>query len=192
MKHLFFLLLVTTSITLCACSIRPGYTHYQILPLKTAAAIDGSGGLYIAMPADFQKGNSVEKDSGAKTQKALQKAIASARGNRVLAAASQGQQATLAAAQTAGCALLIDMRIVDWSDPPASFQISPDRGEVVLSIYETETGSLLRSDSISCKGSATTINLIGAYSPADCLEAAFEEWSSKFFKITADPSVNGL
>ena len=52
----------------------------------------------------------------------------------------------------------------------------PDRGEVRLSIYETEHGELLRVDAVECSGTATTVNLIGSKDPGDCLKPSLQKW----------------
>ena len=181
MNRFFFPLLLTVTLALCACSIRSGHTNYQLVPLKKAEPLSVGKGIYVAMPEDFQKDGSIEKGSGAQAQKALQTAMAAVPGNKTFAGALQENSHAMETAQTAGHSLLVAMRIMDWSDPPASFQYASDRGEVMLLVYDAETGALLRSDSVTCNGSATTVNLIGAYSPADCLEPAFAKWSGQAF-----------
>lgn len=181
MKRLHLALVIIMSVTLCACSMRVGHTSYQVTPLKDAKLLDGGKNLYIAMPADFQQNGSAQKDSGLKTQQALLKAMETLPGAKVPADAPQDAPSAMTASRQTECALLVEVRIVDWSDPPASFQLHSDRGEVVLSVHDVETGALLRSDSLTCNGSPTTINMVGAYSPADCLKPAFAEWGAKAF-----------
>ncbi|MDR3044101.1 MAG: DUF4823 domain-containing protein [Desulfovibrio sp.] len=181
MKRLCLAMLIMMSMILCACSMRVGHTSYQVIPLKDAQQLDGGKSLYVAMPADFQQDGSTQKDSGLKTQQALLKAMEALPGKKVPADTPQDVPAALATSSQSECALLVEVRIVDWSDPPASFQLHSDRGEVMLSVYEVGTGTLLRSDSLTCNGSPTTINMVGAYNPAYCLKPAFAEWSAKAF-----------
>ena len=153
---------------LCACQmdLRTGGTKADVTPLKSG-------------PADFTKGQDTEKGSGEDTQQALRKELEGASVQAVYAPAPQGMQQALAASRNAQCAYLIDLSILDWDDPPASFQLRPDKGEISLSVYDASSGELLRNDEVSCSGYATVVNSVGFYSPKDCLKQAFRKWTAE-------------
>lgn len=60
---------------LCACQmdLRTGGTKADVTPLKSGPAVDRGKKLFVAMPADFTKGQDTEKGSGEDTQQALRK-----------------------------------------------------------------------------------------------------------------------
>ncbi|MDR2694796.1 MAG: DUF4823 domain-containing protein [Deltaproteobacteria bacterium] len=134
--------------------------------------------MYIAMPHNSGKGAETA-EAATQTQQALQEVLSRTAGEKIYAPMAQGLSEGIVSAKAAACMYFLWIEILDWYDPPAFFQIFPDRGEVVLSVYDAQTGDLLQSDKISCKGFATTVNLIGAYSPKDCLKAAFGAWLTK-------------
>ncbi len=166
---------------LCACQmdLRTGGTKADVTPLKSGPAVDRGKKLFVAMPADFTKGQDTEKSSGEDTQQALRKELEGASVQAVYAPAPQGMQQALAASRNAQCAYLIDLSILDWDDPPASFQLRPDKGEISLSVYDASSGELLRNDEVSCSGYATVVNSVGFYSPKDCLKQAFRKWTAE-------------
>lgn len=102
--------------------LRTGGTKADVTPLKSGPAVDRGKKLFVAMPADFTKGQDTEKGSGEETQQALRKELEGASVQAVYAPAPQGMQQALAASRNAQCAYLIDLSILDWDDPPASFQ----------------------------------------------------------------------
>ena len=135
--------------------------------------------LYIAMPHDATKEPGAEKDCIPQTGQALQEALGRAPGGKLYVPQRESLSEGLSSAKTAGCDYLLWTEILDWHDPPASFQIASDRGEITLSLYDALTGVLVQPDNLSCNGSATTVNLIGSYSPKDCLKPALDAWIAK-------------
>ena len=166
-------LCLALSILCCVgCSIQGGSNSGRVTALEGRKAVPVGSGIYVAMPTDFQS----ETGSGKRIQTVLMKVLEEVPGKRAAAPAPFPLEHDLRAARDAGCSLLLTTRIVDWQDPPAALQIKPDRGEVRLSIYETEHGELLRVDAVECSGTATTVNLIGSKDPGDCLKPSLQKW----------------
>lgn len=165
---------------LAGCSYRGGHTNYTVTPLKGNTALQAAAKAYFSMPEDYVNGQERTERSGAETRQALQKGLAKQSGERIFAPTPQPRDQALAAARAAGCAYLVSPEILAWEDPPAILDRS-DRGEVMLRVYDVASGELLRMDNVSCSGSATRINQIGAYSPGDCLEPAFTQWGLRVF-----------
>lgn len=166
---------------LSACTFQSGHTQYKVTPLKKAPALNNAVALYLMMPRDFRKGDKVEKGTGLIVQQTLQEALSACQGARILAAFPQDRQQAGEAAAHNGCAYLLELEILDWYDPPAMLAEAPDRGEVNISLYNTESFQMLRSDNLTCNGSAMLIDYIGSYSPKDCLKAAFTAWEKEVF-----------
>ncbi len=76
---------------LCACQmdLRTGGTKADVTPLKSGPAVDRGKKLFVAMPADFTKGQDTEKGSGEDTQQALRKELEGASVQAVYAPAPQ-------------------------------------------------------------------------------------------------------
>ena len=162
---------------LCACSYQSGTSASRYTPMKRAGAIiKPTEGIYVGMPADYTSGSSTVSDSGKRIQDITLAILQEPQGLRVPAITPQTEQQTVADAAAANCAYAIFIRIVDWQDPPAFFQYKPDRGEILLSVYDTKSGELLRSDMIEGTGTASTINGIGFKDPADCLKPEIRRW----------------
>ncbi len=166
------LCLALSAVCCAACSIQGGSNSGRVTALEGRKAVPVSSGVYVSMPTDFQR----ETGSGKRLQTVLMKVLGEIPGKRAAAAAPFPLEHDLQAARDAGCSFLLTMRIIDWQDPPAAFQLKPDRGEVILSAYETEHGELLRTDSVECSSTATTVNLIGSEDPGDCLKPALKKW----------------
>jgi hypothetical protein len=166
-------------IMICACSLQVGHTHYHVTPVVAGDSIQlAQQKLYVTMPR--HAGKSVETaEAAAQTQHALQAALNRASGEKVYAPSAQNLVEELANAQAAGYDYVIWTEILEWSDPPASLQLFSDRGAVTLVVYDAQTSHMLRADHVLCDGSATTVNRIGSYSPADCLKPAFDEWVAR-------------
>jgi hypothetical protein len=161
---------------LCACTYKGGHTHYQVTPINSTGKLHlAQQNLYVAMPYNSGKDMAIG-DAAAKIQQAMRTALDRTSGTKTYAPAARNLAEGLAGAKAAACNSFVWIEILDWYDPPASFQTSSDRGEVTLSVYDAQTGNPLQSDNVSCNGSATTVNFIGAYSPADCLKPAFDKW----------------
>ncbi len=173
---LFFLCAVALA-TCCACSFQSGSNSGRVTPLQGGGTAAAGSGVYVAMPMAFQR----ETNSGKRIQTVLLKALEALPGKKAAAPAPFPLEHDLRAARDAGCAFLLQIRIVDWQDPPASFQYKPDRGEVALSLYDAANGELLRVDAVECSSTATTLNLIGSEDPGDCLKPSLERWRDAVF-----------
>ena len=79
---------------LCACQmdLRTGGTKTDVTSLKSGPAVDRGKKLFVAMPADFTKGQDTEKGSGEDTQRALRKELEGASVQAVYAPAPQDMQ----------------------------------------------------------------------------------------------------
>ena len=178
--RMFCIVLLLAPLCACYSSFTKGHTQFRVTSLKPGGeARPMRQKLYVAMPHDATKEPEAVKDSIPQTRQALQAALVRVPGEKLYASQRESLPEGLSNAKTAGCAYLLWTEILDWHDPPASFQIASDRGEITLSVYDALTGDLVQSDNLSCNGSATTVNLIGSYSPKDCLKPALDAWVAK-------------
>ncbi|MFT4301856.1 MAG: DUF4823 domain-containing protein [Desulfovibrio sp.] len=183
MKNIHWALLLIAFMFMHGCAVRTGSTKVEVTALKSDQNISLQGKkFFVAMPTDFSKGASVEKDSGLHTQQALQKGLQKQLVGATYDDAPRATSEALAKAVASRNDYMLDVRIVEWRDPPASFQLERDKGEVILAVLDVETGKILQQDSVLCTGVATTVNLVGFYSPKDCLVKAFEQWGRERFK----------
>lgn len=170
--------LLAILLVLPGCSIHSGPTNMRGVALKEAPPLPANASVYVAMPADF----SGAAGSGQKTQAVFLASLNALPVKTVAAALPQNLPEAAEKAAASGCAYLLTVRINTWEDPPASFQISPDRGAFLVNIYALpELQQPYRSDSLECSGWATTVNLIGAYDPGDCLKIVLQGWRKQAF-----------
>ncbi len=171
--HGIFVLLLLVLLCAGGCSIRSHGNSGRMTVLKSGG-VSGAGtrGMYVAMPQDFTG----ENGSGKRMQNVLMDILKDGPGRKVAAPAYLPQPQRLEAAKSAQCGLLLTVDILDWQDPPAAFQYKPDRGVIEVSVYDTESGDLLRKDALECSSGATTVNLIGFHDPGDCLTPALKKW----------------
>ena len=160
-----------------SCTFKSGFTKAQVTPQARNAAPIKNANLYVPMPADFLNKGVAEQKSGARAQEALQKALQKTNKQALFGVVPQTQEDALKAAKGAGRNQLATIKILDWNRTSTTLQDNPDRGEVLITLYDVSTGERLRADNLTCSGSPTTINHIGSYGPEDCLKEAFIQWS---------------
>ncbi len=165
---------------LASCSFNSGYTQYRVTPLKGNTPFQTRGKIYFTMPKDYGTNQGRVENSGEETRQALQKGLAKRSEENMFASAPQSHEQSLEAARAAGCRYVVSSEILEWVDTPAFFG-GLDRGEVMLQVYSSASGELLRMDNVSCSGSATLVYHIGTHSPADCLVPAFTRWEKELF-----------
>lgn len=183
MKSIHWALLLIFVVCLQGCAVRTGPTKVKITALKSDAGLSLRGkSFFVTMPADYSAGGSIEKDSGLQTQQVLQKALQKNMVEATYADAPRDMSEALAQSAASGRDYMLDARIVEWRDPPASFQLESDKGEVLLAVLDAKTGNILEQDSVQCTGVATTVNFVGFYSPKDCLGNAFGQWINERLK----------
>lgn len=161
-----------------ACTFNSGFTKAHVTPQARNAAPVKKANLYVPMPADFMKNGVAEQKSGARAQEALQKALKKTDKQALFGVVQQTQEDALKAAKGAGRNQLATIKILDWHRTATTLQNDPDRGEVLITLYDVTTGERLRADNLTCSGTPTTINSIGSYGPEDCLKEAFIQWSN--------------
>ena len=186
-------LVALSALLLASCSVHFGKTEFNNTPLKSGAVLPIAAGMYVALPQDglanktFISGSgagTLAAGSGKATQKALQKALPKSSTSIVFAnVVHPKEEQLIAAAKAIGRTYAVSLNILQWHDEPATIQVVRDRGEVAVSVYDADTGELLRMENLECSGSATTVNHIGAYGPQDCLEPAFKQWAKRVFGI---------
>lgn len=173
------IILIAISITMQGCSFSTGYTDQSIKNFYAQAELSKQSVYYLALPADYKDNNNAVPESAVQTQKALQKAMEEHNIKNIAATLYQSlEQATQTATEN-NADYLVWLEILQWQDPDTFLQTAPDKGAVMLKVYDAKTGTLLRSDAVECSGKPTTVYHIGVHGPSDCLCKSFSTWTNK-------------
>jgi hypothetical protein len=108
--------------------------------------------------------------TGLTAQKIVQEALLGPSEKKIIAQMPQDIDEALSSARQVSCALLVQLAILDWYDPPFFANTIPDYIEINVRLFSAENGELLRMDNISCAGS---------YNPAACLKPGLHQWAAE-------------
>lgn len=158
----------------CAMGLAACATQQSVEEVgQSGGSIPGNSAVYVSVPDDGRYGDTTYTGSGENTAQVITGAFASR-----VKRADQGrnfanQAEAMEAAQAADADYLVVPQITHWEDRATEWSGIPDQIEVLMSVYNTENGSLI--DKARIEGTSSWWTL-GGDEPQDLLDKPVRDY----------------
>lgn len=146
---------------------------------QVTAALDRQASAYVAVPSDGRYGATLYAGSGAMTAQVVASAFALYLGKVTAGSKTEDFDQAMSTARAGNFRYLLYPQILVWEDRATEWSGKPDLATVKLSIFSTDTGTMLDSAVIEGKSGLATF---GGDHPQDLLPKPMSQYAATLFK----------